>query len=498
MKLTWTLALIIVGAIGLLANVQAVAQYGPSTPMAITGPDAQGMQNAPATQQPPITPAPSPQAANGTVPMQDQAKAGNLSSSNGVPPAVSDPAFGLPPDDSLLIDNGLWDGAPVGPCCAICGGGSGCPPDWYTEQGVRFLGRTRPREQILGSEPVLIDSQGNPVFIELTSFGFVTNDMFTNRSAGPDVSGAYAATVGHYFARDKFNRDHFVEFSFWGLNGYKDSATITALGTTLHTFPGLTTRSQVGSLYSPYFTRAGFSSGTPVFMRGFDGADEQDTFYSSYNQNFEINGRISPRSREDRLVLHPNGKWRRECQPGQYISYLYGIRFMQIDETFNFHSHSTVVPLGQSGQPLPGPPTLYDANYDVVTHNNLLGLQVGADMMFRQCRWAWGVRSKLGAFLNFSDQKSDIISPDLTRSYTTGNPLSAAKHEASLIGEVGFTATYKFRPNLMGRAGYDFMWVTGLALAPEQLQFQPVPVNAINTNGSIFYHGVSLGLEWMW
>jgi hypothetical protein len=469
-KRIWTLALVAICGIGLLANAQAVAQYGPSAP-ASAGPAAYGAQNAPAAQESPNTPAPvpSPQA------------------SYGVSTAASDAAFGLPPDDSLLIDNGLWDGAPVGPCCAICGGGSGCPPDWYAEQGVRLLGRTRPRQQILGSEPLGTNSSGYPVFIDQLGD---RNVVFTNRSAAPDVSLAYATTVGHYFARDKFNRDHFVEFSFWGLNGWKDQATVTALGTTLHKFAGNTTNTIVGSLYTPYYTGAG------VFMKGFDGADEQHTFYSSYNQNFEINGRFSPRNREDRLVLHPNGKWRRECQPGQYMSYLYGVRYMQVDETFNFHSTSRATPLLDDGTPDPAHTTVYNADYDAVSHNHLLGLQVGADMMFRQCRWAWGVRSKVGALINFSDQQSNIVSPDLTR--TGAGQLSGAKHEASLIGEVGFTATYKFRPNLMGRAGYDFMWVTGLALAAEQLQFEPVPVNTINTNGTIFYHGISLGLEWMW
>ena len=50
----------------------------------------------------------------------------------------------------------------------------------------------------------------------------------------------------------------------------------------------------------------------------------------------------------------------------------------------------------------------------------------------------------------------------------------------------------------MGRASYDFMWITGVALAPEQLQFVANPVNRINTNGMIFAQGVSLGLEWLW
>ena len=67
-----------------------------------------------------------------------------------------------------------------------------------------------------------------------------------------------------------------------------------------------------------------------------------------------------------------------------------------------------------------------------------------------------------------------------------------------MIGETGFFATYKFRPNLIGRASYDFMWVTGMVLAPEQLQFDPNTLIEINTNGTILYQGLSLSLEWLW
>ena len=33
-------------------------------------------------------------------------------------------------------------------------------------------------------------------------------------------------TIGHYFCRDENNNDHFVEFTFWGLNSWSDSKTI--------------------------------------------------------------------------------------------------------------------------------------------------------------------------------------------------------------------------------------------------------------------------------
>jgi hypothetical protein len=42
------------------------------------------------------------------------------------------------------------------------------------------------------------------------------------------------------------------------------------------------------------------------------------------------------------------------------------------------------------------------------------------------------------------------------------------------------------------------MWASGLALAPEQLQYSTTPVTQINTNGTVVFNGPSLGLEWLW
>jgi hypothetical protein len=383
------------------------------------------------------------------------------------------------PDGSALIDNGLWDGMPMPACCAICGGGSGCPPDWYVEEGARLLGRSRVRDIPLSFS----------VLGTLASHAF--DPVMANRAASPDVSLAYATTFGHYFARDTLNRDHFVEFSFWGLNNWKDSATVNGQQRLQVNTSG-TTFDTIGGLVTPFVDTATLF--TDFVPDGFNGADTQSIYYSSYTNNFEINGRFSPRNREDRLVLHSNGKWRRECQPGEYISYLYGLRFLQLHETFRFHSESRVDHF--ISNTLVDSQT-YTGDYDTVSHNNLLGLQFGADLTFRQCRWTWGVRAKAGPYINFSDTTSDIsggtpFAPEFVRH------VSASRHEASFLGEVGFNATYKFRPNLMGRAGYDFMWVTGLALAPEQFQFADDPVNRINTNGLLFCHGVSLSLEWLW
>lgn len=344
-------------------------------------------------------------------------------------------------EGQYLIDNGLWDGAEVGPCCAICGGGSACPPDWYTFQGARVLTRSKPRG---------ID------------IGYVYENRLTqvlsSRSAAPDISAGYAMTLGHYFLHDRLNNDHFIEFSYWGLNAWQDRAE----------------HQSNGNLYSQFAINNAFHA-------GFDEVDYQSTYYASYLENFEISGRINPRGRKDQLVLHPNGKWRRECQPGRYVSYLYGIRYMQLHEVFQFH--------GQDENNV--------GDYDIWTHNNMLGLQIGIDLTYRQCRWAWGVRAKAGPYVNFADQQSTIVSgPKGAPNYNVY--LSDSKHESTFIGETGFFATFKFRPNLMGRVNYDFLWATGLALAPEQLQFIADPINRVNANGVTYIHGLTLGLEWQW
>jgi hypothetical protein len=176
------------------------------------------------------------------------------------------------------------------------------------------------------------------------------------------------------------------------------------------------------------------------------------------------------------------------------MSYLYGLRYMQIDERFHFGGVGTTDTFDPSGTLINSQTNTGD--YDIGAHNNLLGLQFGADMTFRECRWSWGVSSRMGPFINFADQESWIASGPVGEQ--TLQRLADAKHVASLMGQVGFFATWKFRPNLVGRASYDFTWVTGLALAPEQIQFAENPVNHVNTNGTLFEQGISLSLEWLW
>jgi hypothetical protein len=458
--------------------------------------------------------------------------------------------------ESTVSDSGLWDGASVGPCCSKCGGGNACPPDWYTLQGVRVLSRSKPRNISLSeeaprggtfgfqsSDPTdptaafnVVNNVALPYALSSTEVISVTppvsattainaqsnptapTEVLNTKETGLNVAPGYDVTIGHYFCRDKNNNDHFVEFTFWGLNSWSYSKDLSGYlvpvyDTTISYNPSdpqnlfagqglpIQTGQFQGSLRTQYPLAGtqefpGASDAQKTLSLAFNYGTEHDYTYRSSINNFEIDGLICPRGEPDRLVLHPDGNWRRECQPGMYMSYLYGLRFMELDETFTFHSKST----GQWGNV--GTAAVQDAagDYDVVTHNSMLGLQIGADLTYRNCRWTWGVESKLGAYANFASQDSNIDAAivDGTSHPSFNQVFSANSSPAALIGEVGFQATYKFRPNLVGRAAWDFMWISGVALAPEQLQFVAEPVIKVNTNGMIFSQGVSLGLEWLW
>jgi hypothetical protein len=401
------------------------------------------------------------------------------------------------PQESIALDGGSWGESALGPCCAVCGRGEYCPPTWYTLQEVRILTRSRERGLPLAFEDEFLgfDASDNPVY--------APKEVLATRSADFDVAAGYAVTLGRYLGRDVQNRDRFLEFSYWGLNDWRESRAVTAnqrLTDTVTFAPNTVT---FGSLNSA-FTQV---SGTPVtsfnsreqhsaslLVGGFNRVDQQQISYESDIHNFELNLRFSPRGRPDRLVLHPSGRWRRECQPGRHYSYLFGVRVMSIDEGFTWESQGAFEVNGF-------PYSTVGAAYLVSSYNDLVGLQFGAELMERNCRYSWGLRAKAGPYINFGSQISQVLTDAAGDPYATtflNYRRSASKDDAAFIGEVGLVGTYQFSPNMALRASYDFMWVVGLALAPEQLSFQTDPPKKVNMDGMGYYHGLSLGFEWSW
>jgi hypothetical protein len=121
---------------------------------------------------------------------------------------------------------------------------------------------------------------------------------------------------------------------------------------------------------------------------------------------------------------------------------------------------------------------------------------------------------KAGLFENNSEQTTS----DLTGNLAGGGmvipgvePLSlrASTNQASFAAELGLIGTYRLTDSILLRAGYNVMWLDDVALASEQIvvnEWRPaagmVPfdtsIRDIRADGSLFYHGVTMGVELTW
>ena len=69
----------------------------------------------------------------------------------------------------------------------------------------------------------------------------------------------------------------------------------------------------------------------------------------------------------------------------------------------------------------------------------------------------------------------------------------------AILGEVGLTAKYRLTDHVAIRAGYQFMLLHGVALAPDQIATSDVVTETTSTKlGSLITHGGTFGVEVFW
>ncbi|MCS7305915.1 MAG: hypothetical protein NZ602_12520 [Thermoguttaceae bacterium] len=373
----------------------------------------------------------------------------------------------------------------VGPFCDLCGHGANFMPDWYIDQRVTIWHRSRPRR-------MRISGVGGFATVDDEQVFFTTGVMGT-RSPSFDVAAGYAAVLRHYLRPARENTDLYAEAIYFGFNTWQETRDVYATQRLSSTTGSGTNQQTItfGNLFTPYTRdRDGMFSG----IGGFDRADHHQLYYESRLHNVEVNLRIVPRGRPDRLVLHPNGHWRRQCVPGIYGTYLVGIRYFSLQEQCNFLAEGVTEFYDSNGNRTQQANTW--GRYDVNTYNEMLGLQFGLDVKYRQCTVEWGGECKLVPCIDFAGHTSRIRASDPTTNTSFDVWLRDREDDVALLGEVSVVGYYHLRPNLSLRASWDMMWAVGVALAPEQLKFHPNPDNRLNNNGMVYYQGVSLGLIW--
>lgn len=178
------------------------------------------------------------------------------------------------------------------------------------------------------------------------------------------------------------------------------------------------------------------------------------------------------------------------CQDpcGEYASsreWLIGFRYLSLREDLSISGAKPVGSLIETGY------------YDVSSRNDLYGAQFG--LRLRRCRgqFSWEGAGKIGIYYDQAGQEQVFIDyPDFPL-----RPLvSSSGGSVACVSELNLTGIYQLNETWGLRAGYNVMWIQGVATAPDQLDFTFASTSGtgLNTGGGLFLHGVNLGLEARW
>ena len=162
-----------------------------------------------------------------------------------------------------------------------------------------------------------------------------------------------------------------------------------------------------------------------------------------------------------------------------------GFRYLSLREHLRISGERTVAQLPETGF------------YETESRNDLFGAQLGARI--RRClgQFSWEATGKAGIFGNQAGQEQVFIDfPNFPLRPQT----SASGGSTAFVGELNLTGIYQLNRVWALRAGYNLMWIEGVALAPDQLDFTFTSTSGtgLNRSGSLFLHGVNVGLEARW
>jgi hypothetical protein len=133
------------------------------------------------------------------------------------------------------------------------------------------------------------------------------------------------------------------------------------------------------------------------------------------------------------------------------------------------------------------------STYSVLAHNQIVGFQFGGEwtgrLMRRLSVGAWG-KGVEGA--NFIEADTALTRVD--------GVVGFDNHRSSTVFaqvyELGAFLDFNILERLRVRAAYQCMWMIGVATAPDQVEFN-LGATRQNDNGSIFWHGPSVQIQFL-
>ena len=205
---------------------------------------------------------------------------------------------------------------------------------------------------------------------------------------------------------------------------------------------------------SPFDSRSW--DGVPEFNQvpgnggGFAQADQYGWRYESEIHNVEIN-------------------CRKRC--GYGLTWLLGFRYINLKESFGVAAFEAV-----EG----------DAFHQSLTENSLYGFQAGADWTYQcSCRFSVDAMARGGLYANDYQVANGLINSDGSM---RGSNLGGK--QVAGVFEAGAHVRWNLKRGWSVRGGYNFLWIEGVTLAAEQFNY-----DVATEEGSVFYHGPSIGVE---
>jgi hypothetical protein len=170
----------------------------------------------------------------------------------------------------------------------------------------------------------------------------------------------------------------------------------------------------------------------------------------------------------------------------QAFTWFAGFRYLSLDEDLDIAAQRTV-----GG-------AVEDGTYNLRTSNDLYGAQLGARLRRTRGRFGWDATGYGGIFGSDAQQTQSVTDfPNFPLRPT----VSSSKTGVAFVGGANLSALYLLTDIWNLRAGYNVIWIEGVALAPDQLDFNFAAADGggrLNNGGGLFLHGVNVGLEARW
>ena len=143
-----------------------------------------------------------------------------------------------------------------------------------------------------------------------------------------------------------------------------------------------------------------------------------------------------------------------------------------------------------------GPAGNYPPFWNTSTTNNLYGAQIGVDVkMLELGRFSLEGLIKIGVADNIAKQSTGVSLQKVVY------PSQATTNHAAFVSEAGLQLKYQVIKGLALKAGYEVLWLDGVALAPGQIrETSSTPSNVralgVNCRSGVLFHGATVGLEY--